>query len=132
MIRRPPRSTLFPYTTLFRSHRHGDFRAARQQPDLQRQYGTEEPDSMAMEGRYRPAGHLAAHYGPQSDRSFVLFLRDLPRQQRYRQSVRSAAQRLDAIAHVGAEVGQEGIYPLGQRHTRPTPRMDSVRPAGAT
>src|SRR5437879_11305572 len=27
MIRRPPRSTLFPYTTLFRSH---DLRAARQ------------------------------------------------------------------------------------------------------
>src|SRR5687768_18259859 len=24
MIRRPPRSTLFPYTTLFRSHRAGD------------------------------------------------------------------------------------------------------------
>src|SRR2546430_6604463 len=24
MIRRPPRSTLFPYTTLFRSHLHGD------------------------------------------------------------------------------------------------------------
>src|SRR3712207_8758722 len=24
MIRRPPRSTLFPYTTLFRSPRHGD------------------------------------------------------------------------------------------------------------
>src|SRR2546422_8274384 len=23
MIRRPPRSTLFPYTTLFRSHQHG-------------------------------------------------------------------------------------------------------------
>src|SRR2546425_9547553 len=23
MIRRPPRSTLFPYTTLFRSHGHG-------------------------------------------------------------------------------------------------------------
>src|SRR2546422_4039113 len=30
MIRRPPRSTLFPYTTLFRSHRghSGDHRAA--------------------------------------------------------------------------------------------------------
>src|SRR2546430_13184125 len=26
MIRRPPRSTLFPYTTLFRSHRLGDTR----------------------------------------------------------------------------------------------------------
>src|SRR3712207_7084852 len=25
MIRRPPRSTLFPYTTLFRSHSFGDF-----------------------------------------------------------------------------------------------------------
>src|SRR2546422_7246738 len=27
MIRRPPRSTLFPYTTLFRSALHGDDRA---------------------------------------------------------------------------------------------------------
>src|SRR5688572_32251011 len=27
MIRRPPRSTLFPYTTLFRSHRHAVVRA---------------------------------------------------------------------------------------------------------
>src|SRR2546422_11728212 len=26
MIRRPPRSTLFPYTTLFRSHRRADLR----------------------------------------------------------------------------------------------------------
>src|SRR3712207_8584910 len=26
MIRRPPRSTLFPYTTLFRSQRHADVR----------------------------------------------------------------------------------------------------------
>src|SRR5689334_24315069 len=29
MIRRPPRSTLFPYTTLFRSKRHLGFRRAR-------------------------------------------------------------------------------------------------------
>src|SRR3712207_8754617 len=28
MIRRPPRSTLFPYTTLFRSQGHADRRAA--------------------------------------------------------------------------------------------------------
>src|SRR5256885_3235536 len=27
MIRRPPRSTLFPYTTLFRSHRGGEIEA---------------------------------------------------------------------------------------------------------
>src|SRR2546425_2095412 len=30
MIRRPPRSTLFPYTTLFRSDRDGDREAATQ------------------------------------------------------------------------------------------------------
>src|SRR4051794_41699108 len=33
MIRRPPRSTLFPYTTLFRSHRPGDERD--HAPDLE-------------------------------------------------------------------------------------------------
>src|SRR5256885_12916054 len=31
MIRRPPRSTLFPYTTLFRSGRHVDHAGARGQ-----------------------------------------------------------------------------------------------------
>src|SRR3712207_8625185 len=31
MIRRPPRSTLFPYTTLFRSHQEGDRRERRPQ-----------------------------------------------------------------------------------------------------
>src|SRR5258705_7256954 len=30
MIRRPPRSTLFPYTTLFRSHRADDVRSRRE------------------------------------------------------------------------------------------------------
>src|SRR2546421_6365496 len=36
MIRRPPRSTLFPYTTLFRSVGYGNTRAARgsRQPDF--------------------------------------------------------------------------------------------------
>src|SRR2546427_6485060 len=32
MIRRPPRSTLFPYTTLFRSYHHGDNRVNRGGP----------------------------------------------------------------------------------------------------
>src|SRR3989442_3077238 len=32
MIRRPPRSTLFPYTTLFRSHLSGLLNAARRRP----------------------------------------------------------------------------------------------------
>src|SRR5688572_32320573 len=33
MIRRPPRSTLFPYTTLFRSYRNGDHRTRRRGGD---------------------------------------------------------------------------------------------------
>src|SRR2546427_4270963 len=40
MIRRPPRSTLFPYTTLFRSQR-GD--AARHQSDAVRRHRHDEP-----------------------------------------------------------------------------------------
>src|SRR2546426_2951099 len=40
MIRRPPRSTLFPYTTLFRSHRDWDAREhRREQHDHARQAG---------------------------------------------------------------------------------------------
>src|SRR2546423_5041455 len=43
MIRRPPRSTLFPYTTLFRSHPRADLaaRAIAQEPAL---LGADRPD----------------------------------------------------------------------------------------
>src|SRR2546427_5557732 len=34
MIRRPPRSTLFPYTTLFRSHREGLYAGVRRRPSF--------------------------------------------------------------------------------------------------
>src|SRR3712207_7337515 len=47
MIRRPPRSTLFPYTTLFRSrhHGHGGVHAQGGQPgDQERQGAIEEAD----------------------------------------------------------------------------------------
>src|SRR3712207_8275881 len=36
MIRRPPRSTLFPYTTLFRSDRDGDAEARRERAQARR------------------------------------------------------------------------------------------------
>src|SRR2546427_5312838 len=36
MIRRPPRSTLFPYTTLFRSPQSASGRAVRRAPGVQR------------------------------------------------------------------------------------------------
>src|SRR2546428_14090606 len=48
MIRRPPRSTLFPYTTLFRSwldRSHRNF----QRPPLQRLPGPESPGSLRSE-----------------------------------------------------------------------------------
>src|SRR2546422_1436119 len=49
MIRRPPRSTLFPYTTLFRSHAH---RRARARPAL----GATGTSSHARLGSRRPHG----------------------------------------------------------------------------
>src|SRR3712207_7590361 len=48
MIRRPPRSTLFPYTTLFRSARLG--RVARPQVDQPPQ-GSREPRAAQARGR---------------------------------------------------------------------------------
>src|SRR3712207_7521330 len=56
MIRRPPRSTLFPYTTLFRSHgarrrRHGGGLRARRAGDALVRGGTDP---------FRAAGRLAA------------------------------------------------------------------------
>src|SRR3712207_7664890 len=60
MIRRPPRSTLFPYTTLFRSlreHRHGD-RGDR-----------EGPEGPALRRRARPRPRQdAARRGPLNGR----------------------------------------------------------------
>src|SRR2546430_12717785 len=51
MIRRPPRSTLFPYTTLFRSHGEAQ-RVFEKQPGLfaqaQRQIGEGLPDRMQV------------------------------------------------------------------------------------
>src|SRR3712207_7908395 len=56
MIRRPPRSTLFPYTTLFRSKRRPD-----EQP-----LPTRHPEGLRGAGR-RGAGPLQAHLGERSE-----------------------------------------------------------------
>src|SRR5256885_12958926 len=57
MIRRPPRSTLFPYTTLFRSRQHqvgcgGALRQLVREP---------EPDDLRHEHRERLAGRSEEH-----------------------------------------------------------------------
>src|SRR2546429_3976160 len=49
MIRRPPRSTLFPYTTLFRSPQHGLGRA-RQHLGARPDHGISIPESQVPDG----------------------------------------------------------------------------------
>src|SRR2546430_12240984 len=58
MIRRPPRSTLFPYTTLFRSHSL----LSRLGPRLRRQ-GSQERDAGRRQGPRGPVGAGAAQGG---------------------------------------------------------------------
>src|SRR3712207_7303168 len=56
MIRRPPRSTLFPYTTLFRSDRHRRGREAGEEVDERRHHR-----ERRLHRRHRPAaGHPRA------------------------------------------------------------------------
>src|SRR3712207_8451828 len=49
MIRRPPRSTLFPYTALFRSERRG--RLVQQQDGCVLQHGARDHDALALPAR---------------------------------------------------------------------------------
>src|SRR3712207_9567967 len=91
MIRRPPRSTLFPYTTLFRSvvvQREGlpveDGGAARQRPDLRDQHGY-------------AVGHLAQGAGPDADDVAVAVHLD------------ARAAQLGLDRDLLTEVGQRGV-----------------------
>src|SRR5256886_16412200 len=64
MIRRPPRSTLFPYTTLFRSHAVGrrGRRGVRGLRELLARQPVDAPDAAAALGRSGGAGHWARAY----------------------------------------------------------------------
>src|SRR2546422_9860010 len=68
MIRRPPRSTLFPYTTLFRSRENGDnIDHARDfldmiKADLALSKRIEESQNLAWETKLALVNHVGAHY----------------------------------------------------------------------
>src|SRR5688572_31807650 len=66
MLRRPPRSTLFPYTTLFRSEREPGRRQVKQQLDG---VGDGERDIKALEDALTPViEHQEEHEQPAQDR----------------------------------------------------------------
>src|SRR2546422_2002677 len=58
MIRRPPRSTLFPYTTLFRSHEGGRERHG---------HVAGEPEDLEARGHARELGDRVAQVGERSE-----------------------------------------------------------------
>src|SRR2546422_1616363 len=61
MIRRPPRSTLFPYTTLFRSEPHrGEQRYVSEQHRVERPRHPEPQHSAPCQGRAYPQRALGA------------------------------------------------------------------------
>src|SRR3712207_7731725 len=66
MIRRPPRSTLFPYTTLFRSMNNTDLAAAYRQPAeaVVAALGSDAEHGLPTE----EARQRLAQYGPNEDR----------------------------------------------------------------
>src|SRR3712207_7705575 len=72
MIRRPPRSTLFPYTTLFRSGREGNCRAIAVGTGRTLAPDWMQGRSAAWENELRvayvlPSGHVAAYSAPLID-----------------------------------------------------------------
>src|SRR3712207_7649306 len=69
MIRRPPRSTLFPYTTLFRSARRDGGRPPRR-PHVSAAAGRARAHRDA--GQPRSAAALSPQHGPQIGRAHVL------------------------------------------------------------
>src|SRR3712207_7352545 len=73
MIRRPPRSTLFPYTTLFRSVERARDQALAPDPQrAARRLRAGDPQRALIVERVDPAAHLHAgdeHEAPERDRS---------------------------------------------------------------
>src|SRR5688572_4401960 len=68
MIRRPPRSTLFPYTTLFRSLDHGQLEAAQ---DRLRRFALEQEGERGLDELLRCRMRRVARHVRRPDRDLV-------------------------------------------------------------
>src|SRR2546426_12802938 len=94
MIRRPPRSTLFPYTTLFRSGaEQGDNRTPHAPCEVHRTgIGPNEEGTTPEDRRQKPQGARGGHHGVPaaagSDGSRQTFLSGPPRDERQRAEAR--------------------------------------------
>src|SRR3712207_9383170 len=73
MMRRPPRSTLFPYTTLFRSQEYGDRKQEMIVALIEAKEFKEYPDALRFVLRVKEAGILIA--AASSSRNAGAFLR---------------------------------------------------------
>src|SRR2546428_7431871 len=92
MIRRPPRSTLFPYTTLFRSQRcRGDTVLA-----LLKSVGLRNPEILRLEQRERSEEHTS-ELQSRSDLVCRLLLEKKKTTRSHRDSSRSDA--IEEVAH---------------------------------
>src|SRR2546430_13971350 len=102
MIRRPPRSTLFPYTTLFRSHRRAAHRHHNQTP--------EEIERMVLELRQ---AHM--HWGPRK------LKRILERNE--------PGRRWPAVSTIGALLQRAGLVVPRKKRRRTAPYSEPLAQA---
>src|SRR3712207_6867162 len=82
MIRRPPRSTLFPYTTLFRSRRRLDA-ALEHVPDAELPPDLAHVDRLALVDRGRVAGRSEEHTSELQSRQYLVCRLLLAKQEVY-------------------------------------------------
>src|SRR2546425_13329102 len=99
MIRRPPRSTLFPYTTLFRSHRHDELHPLEKPLLVVAQVADHLPRGPALRGRAACENLFAG--APHCGRQLTRRPRD-PRQPFLTRAVRVLVYRRHATPPAGS------------------------------
>src|SRR4051794_31121099 len=114
MIPPPPTSTLFPYTTLFRSRLVLKWRAPPEHSETTSGYYTEVPSACQTDDRYRPDPAEAPDAGR--------------RPPQLRQPRGDRARGLRLRGHLGAARGDRQAGGRGNRHALP-PLPDAPGPA---